>query len=323
MNPARCLAVSIAACALIASAAAYAQGYPARPVRLVLPYSPGGSYDVLARILAQSLGERLGQQVIVENRPGAASRIGTEALLKSPPDGYAIGMLGNSLTIAPHVYRQVPYDIERDLAPIGMVAIIAQMLVVHPSLPVKSAQELVALARARPGQLTFGSGGTGGMTHLSGELFKSMARVDVVHVPYKGSAPAMIDLIAGQTQWMVLNLLNALPNTQSGKLKGLAVSSLERSRFAPQVPTLNESGLKGYEIVEWYGMAAPAKTPPEIVKRLHAEIVKLASTEDFRGKLAQQAAEVTLGTPAELAAYMKNDSARNAKIVRAAGIKPE
>ena len=323
MNPARWLAVLIAACALIAGGAAHAQGYPAKPVRLVLPYSPGGSYDVLARIVAQSLGERLGQQVIVENRPGAASRIGTEALVKSPPDGYAIGMLGNSLTIAPHVYRQVPYDIERDLAPIGMVAIIAQMLVVHPSLPVKSAQELVSLARARPGQLTFGSGGTGGMTHLSGELFKSMARVDVVHVPYKGSAPAMIDLIAGQTQWMVLNLLNALPNTQSGKLKGLAVSSLERSRFAPQVPTLNESGLKGYEIVEWYGMAAPAKTPPEIVKRLHAEIVKIASTEDFRGKLAQQAAEVTLGTPAELATYMKNDSARNAKIVREAGIKPE
>jgi tripartite-type tricarboxylate transporter receptor subunit TctC len=323
MNPARWLAASIAACVLIAGVAACAQGYPAKPIRLVLPYSPGGSYDVLARILAQSLGERLGQQVVVENRPGAASRIGTEALVKSPSDGYAIGMLGNSLTIAPHVYRQVPYDIERDLAPIGMVAIIAQMLVVHPSLPVKSAQELVALAKARPGQLTFGSGGTGGMTHLSGELFKNMARVSVVHVPYKGSAPAMIDLIAGQTQWMVLNLLNALPATKSGRLKGLAVSSIERSRFAPEVPTLNESGLKGYEIVEWYGMAAPAKTPPEIIKRLHAEIGRIAGTEDFRGKLAQQAAEVTLGTPAELAAYMKTDSARNAKIVREAGIKPE
>ncbi|MCC7485641.1 MAG: tripartite tricarboxylate transporter substrate binding protein [Burkholderiales bacterium] len=322
MNPARWIAVSIAACGF-ATGAAHAQGYPAKPVRLVLPYSPGGSYDVLARILAQSLGERLGQQFIVENRPGAAGRIGTEALVKSPPDGYAIGLLGNNLTIAPHVYRQVPYDIERDLAPIGMVAIIAQMLVVHPSLPVKSVAELVALARARPGQLAFASGGTGGMTHLSGELLKSMARVNVVHVPYKGSAPAMIDLIAGQTQWMVLNLLNALPNTRSGKLKGLAVTSLERSRFAPQVPSLSESGLKGYEIVEWYGTAAPAKTSQAIVMRLHAEIGRIAGTEEFRGKLAQLAAEVKLGTPSDLAAYMKTDSARNARIVREAGIKSE
>jgi tripartite-type tricarboxylate transporter receptor subunit TctC len=274
-------------------------------------------------VLGQALSERVGQPVVIENRPGAASRIGTEVLVKSGPDGYAIGMFGNSLTIAPNVYRQVPYDIDRDLAPIGMVAIIAQMLVVHPSLPVKSAQELVKLAKSSPGQLHFGSGGTGGMTHLSGELFVSMAGINLVHVPYKGSAPAMIELITGQVQVMLLNLLNAIPQTKSGRLRGLAVTSVKRSRFVPELPTLDESGLKGYEIVEWYGMAAPARTPQDIVNRLHGEFVKIGNTEDFRGKLAQQAAEVSLSTPAELAAYMKADFARNAKIVRDAGIKPE
>lgn len=308
---------------LCVAASALSQSYPNRPIRLILPYSPGGSYDAVARVLGQALSERLGQPVVIENRPGAASRIGTEVLVKSSPDGYAIGMFGNNLTIAPNVYRQVPYDIDRDLAPIGMVAIIAQMLVVHPSLPVKSASQLIALAKAKPGALHFASGGTGGMTHLSGELFKSMGGINLVHVPYKGSAPAMIDLITGQVQVMLLNLLNAIPQTKSGRLRGLAVSSLKRSRFVPELPTLDESGLKGYEIVEWYGMAAPARTPQDIINRLHGEIVKIGSTEDFRGKLAQQAAEVSLSTPAELAAYMKADFARNAKIVREAGIKPE
>jgi tripartite-type tricarboxylate transporter receptor subunit TctC len=300
-----------------------AQVYPVRTVRFVLPYSPGGSYDAVARILAQSLSARLGQPVVIENRPGAATRIGTEILVKSSPDGYSIGMFGNSLTIAPNVYRQVPYDIDRDLASIGMVAIIAQMLVVHPSLPAKSASDLVKLAKSKPGQLHYGSGGTGGMTHLSGELFKSMAGVDLVHVPYKGSAPAMIELITGQVQMMLLNLLNAIPQVKSGKLRGLAVSSLKRSRFVPELPTLDESGLKGYEIVEWYGMAAPARTPQVIIDRLHGEIVKIGNTEDFRSKLAHQSAEVSLSTPAELAAYMKTDLARNAKIVKEAGIRPE
>jgi tripartite-type tricarboxylate transporter receptor subunit TctC len=319
----RCFACLAFVTTFFAAYPAGAQSYPNRPIRLVLPYSPGGSYDALARVLAQSLGERMGQQVLVENRPGAATRIGTEALIKSPPDGYAIGMFGNSLTIAPHVYKQVNYDIERDLAPIGMVAIIAQMLVVHPSLPVKSTADLITLAKAKPGQLHFGSGGTGGMTHLSGELFKSMAGVQLVHVPYKGSAPAMIDLVAGQTQLMLLNLLNAIPMANSGKLRGLAVTSLQRSRFVPSMPTLNESGLKGYEIVEWYGMAAPARTPTDIITRLHGEIAKIGNTDDFRAKLAQQSAELSLGTPAVLAKYMKNDFARNGKIVREAAITPE
>lgn len=323
MKFSRWLSCSIAITGLCIAISSLAQGYPNRTVRLVLPYSPGGSYDAVSRVLAQALSERLGQPVIVENRPGAATRIGTEVLVKSTPDGYSIGMFGNSLTIAPNVYRQVPYDIDRDLAPIGMVAIIAQMLVVHPSLPVKSASDLIALAKSKPGQLHYSSGGTGGMTHLSGELLKSMAGINVVHVPYKGSAPAMIELITGQVQMMLLNLLNAIPQVKSGKLRGLAVSSLKRSRFVPELPTLDEAGLKGYEIVEWYAMAAPARTPPDIINRLHGEIVKIGNSEEFRSRLAQQAAEVSLGTPAALAAYMKADFARNAKIVREAGIKPE
>jgi tripartite-type tricarboxylate transporter receptor subunit TctC len=323
MTLVRSLAGSLALLLFCAAIPAWAQAYPNRTVRFVLPYSPGGSYDAVARVLGQALSERLGQPVVIENRPGAAGRIGTEVLVKSAPDGYAIGMFGNNLTIAPNVYRQVPYEIDRDFAPIGMVAIIAQMLMVHPSLPVKSTPELVKLAKSSPGQLHFGSGGTGGMTHLSGELFKSMAGVNLVHVPYKGSAPAMIELITGQVQVMLLNLLNAIPQTKSGRLRGLAVTSVKRSRFVPELPTLDESGLKGYEIVEWYGMAAPARTPQDIINRLHGEFVKIGNTEDFRGKLAQQAAEVSLSTPAELAAYMRADFARNAKIVREAGIKPE
>jgi tripartite-type tricarboxylate transporter receptor subunit TctC len=323
MRAARWIAGVLAFAMSCAAFPAWGQSYPTRTVRFVLPYSPGGSYDAVARVLGQALSERLGQPVVVENRPGAAGRIGTEVLVKSAPDGHAIGMFGNNLTIAPNVYRQVPYDIDRDLAPIGMVAIISQMLMVHPSLPVKSVPELVKLAKSSPGQLHFASGGTGGMTHLSGELFKSMAGINLVHVPYKGSAPAMIELITGQVQVMLLNLLNAIPQTKSGRLRGLAVTSVKRSRFVPELPTLDESGLKGYEIVEWYGMAAPARTPPDIINRLHGEIVRIANTEDFRGKLAQQAAELSLSTPAELAAYMKADFARNAKIVRDAGIKPE
>ena len=323
MSPARICAALFAACALIVAAASSSQSYPSRTVRFVLPYSPGGSYDAVARVLAQALSERLGQPVVVENRPGAATRIGTEVLVKSAADGHSIGMFGNSLTIAPNVYRQVPYDIARDLATIGMVATIDQMLVVHPSLPVKSAKDLIALARSKPGQLHYGSGGTGGMTHLSGELFKSMAGVDLVHIPYKGSAPAMIELITGQVQMMLLNLLNAIPQVSAGKLHGLGVTSLKRSRFVPDMPTLNESGLKGYEIVEWYGMAAPARTPPDIINRLHGEIVKIGNTQSFRDRLAQQSAEVSLSTPAELAAFIKADFALNAKIVREARIQPE
>lgn len=323
MRVARWIAGTLALVLSCAAFLAWGQSYPTRTVRFVLPYSPGGSYDAVARVLAQALSERLGQPVIVENRPGAATRIGTEVLVKSAPDGHSIGMFGNSLTIAPNVYRQVPYDIARDLATIGMVATIDQMLVVHPSLPVKSASDLIALARSKPGQLHYGSGGTGGMTHLSAELFNSMARVNVVHIPYKGSAPAMIELVTGQVQMMLLNLLNAIPQVNSGKLRGLAVTGMKRSRFVPALPTLNESGLKGYEIVEWYGMAAPARTPPDIINRLHGEIVKIGSTENFRNRLAQQSAEVSLSKPAELAAFIKADFALNAKIVREAGMKPE
>ena len=303
---------------------ASAQSYPSRPIRFLLPYSPGGSYDALARMIGQALHERWGQQVVIDNRPGAAGRIGAEMVVKSTPDGYTIAMFGNNQSIVPSVYVNVPYDLERDFAPVTLVATIAQVLVVHPSVPAKSTAELIALAKARPGQLNFGSGGTGGVTHLAGEQFKSMAGINLVHVPYKGSAPAMIDLLAGQVQTMLLNMLNAVPHVKSGKLRGLAVTSLKRSRYAPELPTLDEAGLKGYDIEEWYGVLTPARTPREIVVRLHGELVKIMNSVEMKAQLTRQAAEtVTNKTPVDFAAFLKADGAKYAKIVKDAGIRPE
>ena len=305
------------------TAAAAAQTYPNRPIRLLIPFSPGGSYDAIARMLAQSLTDAWGQQVVVDNRPGAAGRIGTEMAAKATPDGYTMSLFGNNQTIAPAVHRSVPYDIERDFAPVTMVAEIANVLVVHPSVPAKSVSDLIALAKAKPGQLNFGSGGTGGATHFAGELFKNSAGINIVHVPYKGTAPAMVELLGGQVQIMLLNTLNTIPHVKSGKLRGLAVSSLKRSRFLPELPTLDESGLKGYDFTEWYAVLVPAKTPKDVVAKLHTELVRIVATSETREQLARQGAEPVTGTPAQLAAFIKTDLAKNARIVKQAGIKPE
>jgi tripartite-type tricarboxylate transporter receptor subunit TctC len=300
-----------------------AQAYPNRPIRLLIPFSPGGSYDVVARMIAQSLGESWGQQVVVDNRPGAAGRIGAEMVAKSTPDGYTITLFGNNQTIVPSVYRSVPYDMERDFSPVTLVAEIGQVLVVHPSVPAKSVSELVALAKAKPRLLNFGSGGTGGITHLSGELLKSMAGVDIVHVPYKGSAPAMLDLLGGQMQLMLLNTLNAIPHVKSGKLRGLAATSIKRSRYMPELPTLDESGLRGYDITEWYGVLVPAKTPRNVIDKLNAELVRIISAPDTKEQLAKQAAEPVTNSPSEFAAFLKADRLKYDKIVKDAGIRPE
>jgi len=300
-----------------------AQTYPERPIRFILPYAAGGSYDAIARMLAQSLNERWGQQVVVDNRPGAAGRIGMELIVRSTADGYAIAIMGNNQTIVPSVYSKVPYDLERDIQPITLVATLNNVLVLHPSVPATSVAELISLAKAKPGQINFGSGGTGGITHLAGELFKLMAGVNLTHVPYKGGAPAIIDLVAGQVQMMLLNMLNAIPHVKSGKLRALGVTSAARSPYLPDLPTLNEAGLKGYEIVEWYGISAPAKTPKPIIDRLHGELVKIVGSADMKERLARQAAEPVTTTPAEFAAFLKEDVAKYARIVKAAGIKPE
>ncbi len=322
MRCARFAALLVIAAGLGAEAVV-AQDYPARPIRFILPYAAGGSYDAIARMAAQKITENWNQQVVIDNRPGAAGRIGMELAVKATPDGYSIVILGNNQTIVPSVYKQVPYDLARDVAPIGMLATLTNVLVVHNSVPANSVAELISLAKAKPGTINFGSGGTGGVTHLAGELFKYMTQTNIVHVPYKGGAPAMNDLVGGQLQMMLLNMLNSLPHVRSGRLKGLAITSLQRSRYAPDLPTLDESGLKGYEIVEWYGVAAPANTPQNIVVKLHGEFGKAMSAPDIRERLDKQAVEVALGSSRDFGAFLKADVAKYAQIVKDAGIRAE
>lgn len=323
MSYSRVAAVGLAVCGVLATSTAVAQRYPDKPVRLLLPYAPGGSYDVIARQAGQKLTQLWGQQVVIDNRPGAAGRIGMDLGIKAAPDGYTIVMLGNNQTIVPSVYKDVPYDLMRDFAPIAMLATLGNILVVHQTVPAGSVAELINLAKAKPGTINFGSGGTGGITHLAGELFKSMTAVSIVHVPYKGGALAMNDLVGGQVQMMLLNMLNALPHIKSGRIKGLAVTTIKRSRFVPELPTLDESGLKGYDIVEWYAVAAPAKTPRALVKKLNADFNAAMNDPDIKERLDKQAVDVVLGSSEDLAAFLQADLQRYARIVKDAGIRPE
>jgi tripartite-type tricarboxylate transporter receptor subunit TctC len=317
------LAVGLIAVSSLLAAEVSAQKYPDRPIRFILPYSPGGSYDAIARLIGQALTDGWGQQVVVENRPGAAGRIGMEVAIKATPDGYSLIMLGNNQSITPSVYRKVGYDLNRDVDPVGMVATITNVLVVHPSVPAGSVSELLKLARTKPGTINFGSGGTGGITHLAGELFKSMAGVNIVHVPFKGGFFAVMGVVGGETQMMLLNMLNAVPHVKANRLRGLAVTSLKRSSYLPELPTLDESGLKGYEITEWYAVAVPVKTPKQIVTRLGGEITRIMNTPDMKEKLTRQYVDVAPGTPEALRAFLKADLAKYARIVKDAGIKAE
>jgi len=313
---------ALVACGFLAVEAG-AQSYPSRPIRFILPYSPGGSYDAVARLIGLALTVRWGQQVVVENRPGAAGRIGMEVGIKATPDGYSLIMLGNNQTITPSVHRIVPYDLSRDIDPVGMVATITNVLVVHPGVPAHTVAQLIALAKEKPGTINFGSGGTGGITHLAGELFKSMAGVKIVHVPFKGGFFAVMGVVGGETQMMLLNTLNAVPHVRANRLRGLAVTSLKRSGYIPELPTLDESGLKGYEIVEWYAVAVPTGTPKQIIGKLSGEITGIMNSTDMKEKLSRQNADSAPGKPEELSAFLKADLAKYARIVRDAGIKPE
>lgn len=316
-------AVSLTAlCGFLATGAS-AQTYPDRPIRFILPYSPGGSYDAVARLIGYALTEKWGQQVVVDNRPGAAGRIGMEAAVKASPDGHTLIMLGNNQTITPAVYRKVPYDLGRDIDPVGMVATITNVLVVHPTVQAGSVAELLALARSKPGTINFSSGGTGGITHLAGELFKSMTGVNIVHVPFKGGAFAVIGIVSGQTQMMLLNMLNAVPHIKANRLRGLAVTSLKRSSYLSNLPTLDESGLRGYEITEWYAVAVPARTAKQTVAKLNGEITRIMNSADMKDKLVRQNADTAPGTPEALRAFLTADLAKYVKIVTDSGIKPE
>ena len=317
------LAASSFACAGISGTSSAADGYPNRPIRIVTPYGAGGSYDVIARIMAQKLGEQMGQQLVVDNRPGATGRIGMELGVKAAPDGYTLLVVGSSQTIAPSVHLNVPYDLKTGLQPLMMFATISNAVVIHPTVPAKNLQEFIALAKAKPGEMHFGSGGTGGITHLAGELFNTMAGVKIDHVPYKSGALATNAVLANEIQFYILNLLNSLPHVQANRLRALAVTGLKRSSFAPNIATLDELGLKGYDVIEFHSMALPPGTPQNIVSRLHGEFTKALKAEDTVKRFAQLAAEITIGSPEEHRAYLLSEQAKYAKIVRAIGLKPD
>ena len=308
----------------IISGASHAASYPDRPVRLIVTYPAGGPADIAARALAQKLGELWGQQVVVDNRAGAGGIIGTELAAKAAPDGYtllhgtAAGLIINSLLM-----KKLPYDAFRDFAPVSMVVMVPQLLVLHPGMPVNSLKEMIALAKAKPGQLNYASVGAGSPNHLGMELLKSMSGIDMVHVPYKGATPAVADLIAGQVQLMFNGMSSVLPHVASGKLKAIAIGSARRSAAAPDVPTVAEAGLPGFEYIAWNGNFAPAATPRAIVLKLNADIRKALAAPDVVQRLSSLGSEPAAGTPEEFAAYLKQDYARWSAVVKAAGIKTE
>lgn len=292
-------------------------------MRLLAPYGAGGSYDGLARVIAGKLSEQLGQQVVVDNRAGAAGRIGMAAAIAMPADGHNLMIIGNSQAVVPSIYLKVPYDLARDIAPLAMIGMMTNVLVVHPSLPARTVKELVALSKAKSGAIRFGSGGTGGISHLSGELFKSMSGAVLEHVPYKSAAQATIANVGGEIEMNVLNMSNAAPNIRSNRLRGLAVTSIKRSQFLPDIPTLDASGLKGYEIVEFYALALPAATPAPLISRLHTEIVAAVNSRDVRERYANLSAEAALMNPEQTRTFILEEQRKYARIVKEIGLKPE
>lgn len=298
-------------------------GYPNKPVHLIVPSSAGGGTDIVARIIQPKLSERLGQPVVIDNRPGAGTMIGIEIAAKSAPDGYTVLMGLSTLAINSAIYRKVPYDPGRDFAPITQLISSPAFLVVHPSLPVKTVKELIAFARARPGQLNYASAGTGTYPHMSMELFLSMAKIRMEHIPYKGTGPAMIDMLAGQTATMIATILTGIPHIRSGRLRGLGITSAKRSPVAPEIPTIAEAGLPGYEAVQWYGALAPARTPPEIVARLNRELTAILQMPDVRKRFAGDGTDPVGSTPEQFRSYIQSELVKWAKVAKSAGITPQ
>ena len=316
----RCFAAAVVAVLLALSAPlCQAQNYPSKPIRFLVAFPPGGTSDILARTIGQKLAESLGVQVVVDNRPGAGGNIGAEAAAKSPPDGYTIFMGTTSQAISVSLYSKLNYNLLTDFAPITQAVNYANMLVVHPSLPVKSVKELIALAKARPGQLNYGTAGNGTPPHMTGELFKSYTGVNIQHVPYKGGAPAIADLLGGQITIMFDNVPPLLPHVQAGKMRPLAVTSLKRINVLRDVPTLDEAGLKGFDSVAWNGVLAPAGMPREIIVKLNAEIVRILNLPDVRERLSSQGADPVGSTPEQFATWIRSEVQKWAKVVRDSG----
>lgn len=318
------IAVSVGIALLgVVMAQAHAQTYPTRTIRLIVPYSPGGGTDVLSRVLAKQLTESWGQTVVVDNRPGAGGILGTELAAKAPPDGYTLVTIPSTHAINPSLYDKLPYDPIRDFAAIGLIATSPNTLVSHPSLPVKSVRDLIMLARQQPGQLSYASAGVGSTTHLAGEYFRNLAKIKTVHVPYKGSGQAEIDLASGQVQYMIDSTPAALPNIKAGRTRALATTGKKRFVMLPDVPTVEESGLPNYESVSWWGILAPAGTPQPIVDKLNKEISRIINLPNVRELVVAQGAESWTSTPQYFLDYIRQETALYARIIKEAGIKIE
>jgi tripartite-type tricarboxylate transporter receptor subunit TctC len=300
-----------------------AQSYPTKTVRVIVGFAPGGSTDVTARIVAQKMSDAWRQQVIVDNRPGAGGNIGAELVAKAPPDGYTLLLATTGvMAINQKLYRSMPYDALRDFAPITQIGSLPLILIVHPSLPARSVKELIALAKARPGQLSYASSGVGGATHMTAEIFRMMTGIDIVHIPYKGSGQAMADLIGGQVPIAFDQITSSLPNVEAGKLRALAVTSAKRFASVPKLPTMSEAGVPGYDAVSWNGLAAPAGTPREILVRVQTEVARIVQLPDIRDRFFKDGIEAVASTPEQFAAHIRSERTKWEKVVAAAGITP-
>jgi tripartite-type tricarboxylate transporter receptor subunit TctC len=314
--------VVCAALLMTPAAGVSAQDYPAKPIRFIAPNLPGGPTDILARLIGQKLSASLGQPVVIENRAGAGGNIGTEAAAKAPPDGYTL-VTGNNATFGANVslYKHLGFDPVKDFAPVSLVATQPNILVVHPSLPATSVKQLIALAKARPGQLNYSGSGMGAAAHLAAELFKSMTGTDIVHISYKSAAPALTELIAGQTQLMFATSLSVMPHIKANRVRALAVTTAKRARVTPELPTIAEAGVPGFEASTWHGVLVPAGTPEAIVNKLNAEIVRMLQLPDVRERLGTLGAEIVGSTPREFAEHIQREIPKWAKVIKDAGVR--
>jgi len=319
LHPCRWLAVALISISAITPAAA--QGYPNAPVRVIVPFPPGGGVDGMGRILTQKLAESLGRTLPIENRSGANGNIGTEIAAKAPKDGYTLLFTGAGLVTNPSLYDKIPYDPVRDFDPISLVSVAPNVLVIHPSAPAKSVKELIALAKARPKQVLFAGSGSGSTPHLAGELFNTLARVEMVHLPYRGSGPAVVGILSGEATIMFMPTTNAVPLVKAGRLRALAVTTRERVPALPDLPTVAESGLKGYESNQWYGVLAPAGAPADILVLLNSHIAKIMQAPDMKQRMAAEGLVAIGSTREQFAAHIKEETAKWARVIKASGAK--
>jgi len=315
------IAPVLAGAAVLQAAPSAAQTYPAKPIRIIVPYAPGGSTDVVFRILAPRLSENLGQQVLIENRPGAASTVGLDLVAKSPPDGYTVGVANIAYGANPTLYKKMPFDAEKDLAPVSLVSIVTMVLSVHPSVPARSVKQLIVLAKAKPGTLNYGSAGNGSANHLATARFTYMTGIDMVHVPYKGGGPAVVSIVAGETAVLFATIPSAIQHFKTGKLVPLGVSRAQRNAALPDIPTIDEAGVRGYEAIEWNGVMVPTGTPPAVVNRLHQAVVKALAIPEVKERVSGLGADLVGNTPDEFRAFLKNELATWSKVVKEVGMR--